>query len=281
MAIAYINGSYNQEDSGSGQTSIAAASLSITTGNAIVIGVYTYSADPATPTDTAGNIFTKLGTYLDASNRRLSIWLALNVIGNAANVVTSTFASSNYPRIMVMQLSGVGSWDTSFSPDGNSDASSPYTSTADSTQSDGEWIVGIFDCTGNGPYTDYGSSVVRVNTAGAWYDACLATALVSTAGSASVQVGGTGVTTAYIYTKALKPAASIEQEGFRPRNDDGTEATATWKADQDTNITLAADTAFRLRFLLKATGNPDSINAQAEARVEPSGGAFGAWGKIN
>jgi len=76
-------------------------------------------------------------------------------------------------------------------------------------------------------------------------------------------------------------STAIEQEGFRPRNDDGTEATATWKADQDTNITLAADTAFRLRFLLKATGNPDSIDAQVEARVKPSGGAFGAWGKIN
>jgi len=75
--------------------------------------------------------------------------------------------------------------------------------------------------------------------------------------------------------------AIIEQEGFRFRNDDGSESAATWKANQDTNITLAADTAFRLRFLLKATGNPDSIDAQAEARVKPSGGAFGAWEKIN
>ena len=76
-------------------------------------------------------------------------------------------------------------------------------------------------------------------------------------------------------------SASIEQKNFRLRNDDDSESAATWKASQDTNITLAADTAFRLRFLLKATGNPDSIDAQAEARVKPSGGAFGAWGKIN
>ena len=59
-------------------------------------------------------------------------------------------------------------------------------------------------------------------------------------------------------------SATIEQEGFRPRNDDGTEATATWKANQDTNITLAADTAFRLRMLLNATGDPASIGAQLE-----------------
>jgi len=78
----------------------------------------------------------------------------------------------------------------------------------------------------------------------------------------------------------VSPTA-IEQKNFRFRNDDDSEPAATWKANQDMNITLAADTAFRLRFLLKATGNPDSIDAQAEARVKPSGGAFGAWEKIN
>jgi len=82
-----------------------------------------------------------------------------------------------------------------------------------------------------------------------------------------------------VYT--AEGSATIEQEGFRFRNDDGSESAATWKANQDTNITLAADTAFRLRFLLKATGNPDSIDAQAEARIKPSGGAFGSWEKIN
>ena len=82
-------------------------------------------------------------------------------------------------------------------------------------------------------------------------------------------------------TSWRETGAVIEQEGFRFLNDDGDETTATGKANQDVNINLAADTAFRLRFLLKATGNPDSINAQAEARVKPSGGAFGAWEKIN
>jgi hypothetical protein len=76
-------------------------------------------------------------------------------------------------------------------------------------------------------------------------------------------------------------AASIEQEGFRFRNDDGSESAATWKANQDTNITLAADTPFRLRKLLNATGDPASIGSQLEYRYKPSGGAFGSWGKVN
>jgi len=79
----------------------------------------------------------------------------------------------------------------------------------------------------------------------------------------------------------VSAAATIEQEGFRFRNDDGDEDGATWKANQDVNITLAADTAARIRMLLNATGDPDSIGAQLEYRYKPSGGAFGSWTKVN
>jgi hypothetical protein len=75
-------------------------------------------------------------------------------------------------------------------------------------------------------------------------------------------------------------SAAIDQEGFRFRNDDGSESAATWKANQDTNITLAANTAFRLRELLNAIGDPASINAQLEVRYKPSGGAFGSYVKV-
>jgi len=79
----------------------------------------------------------------------------------------------------------------------------------------------------------------------------------------------------------VSAAATIEQEGFRFRNDDGDEDGATWKANQDTNISLAADTAARIRMLLNATGDPASIGAQLEYRYKPSGGAFGSWTKVN
>jgi hypothetical protein len=75
-------------------------------------------------------------------------------------------------------------------------------------------------------------------------------------------------------------SATIEQEGFRFRNDDGSESAATWKANQDTNITLAVNTAFRLRELLNAIGDPASISAQLEVRYKPSGGAFGSYVKV-
>lgn len=41
-----------------------------------------------------------------------------------------------------------------------------------------------------------------------------------------------------------------EQEGFRFRNDDGSESGATWKAAQDTNANVQVSQNFRLRFLI-------------------------------
>jgi hypothetical protein len=69
----------------------------------------------------------------------------------------------------------------------------------------------------------------------------------------------------------------LEQEGFRFRNDDGSESAATWKAAQDTNINLAAATVTRLRFLINATGDPTERQFKLEYRHKPSGGSFGIW----
>jgi hypothetical protein len=50
----------------------------------------------------------------------------------------------------------------------------------------------------------------------------------------------------------------MEQEGFRWRDDDGTEATANWRQNQDVDDSIAIETNIRLRFLLNSTGDYDS-----------------------
>lgn len=60
--------------------------------------------------------------------------------------------------------------------------------------------------------------------------------------------------------------ASLEQEGFRFRADDGDEDGATWLASQDTDISRAADTNTRLRMLLNGTDDPGSAQYQLEWR---------------
>jgi hypothetical protein len=52
--------------------------------------------------------------------------------------------------------------------------------------------------------------------------------------------------------------SSIEQEGFRFRNDDGSETTATAAGAQDANVTAPLSANLRLRALLNATGDPAS-----------------------
>lgn len=66
----------------------------------------------------------------------------------------------------------------------------------------------------------------------------------------------------------VEPAASLayEQEGFRWRNDDGSESAATWAATQDTDITAAAGEARRLRMLTNVSGDAPSEGLKLQYR---------------
>lgn len=61
-------------------------------------------------------------------------------------------------------------------------------------------------------------------------------------------------------------SGTVEQEGFRFRNDNGTETTATWLAAQDTNITQPKSTNTRLRFVLNSTLDRGAETYQLEYR---------------
>ncbi len=73
-------------------------------------------------------------------------------------------------------------------------------------------------------------------------------------------------------TLVTPDTATIEQEGFRWRNDDGDEDGATWAAAQDTDISAPVSENRRLRVLLNATDDPGSTQFQLEYRL--SGGTF-------
>jgi len=71
---------------------------------------------------------------------------------------------------------------------------------------------------------------------------------------------------------------ALQQEGFRWRNDDGNEAAATWRQNQDVNDAVGRNTNIRLRVLVNATGDPASAQYQLEYK-ETSGGAE-AWRQV-
>lgn len=79
--------------------------------------------------------------------------------------------------------------------------------------------------------------------------------------------GGQTVNIDYIAVKVyyLLPP-SLEQEGFRWRNDDGSESAASWAAAQEAQLTRAKETAARLRVLVNATNDPDSQQFRLEVR---------------
>ncbi len=58
--------------------------------------------------------------------------------------------------------------------------------------------------------------------------------------------------------KGVAVASTLDQEGYRWRNDDGSESAATWLASQDADITQPAETNTRLRTLLNSTGDPST-----------------------
>ncbi|QQS15430.1 MAG: hypothetical protein IPK84_03610 [Candidatus Moraniibacteriota bacterium] len=63
---------------------------------------------------------------------------------------------------------------------------------------------------------------------------------------------------------AFTEISPIEQEGFRFRNDDGSESAATWMQNQDTNASQYKNTNVRLRMLLDTPSDPISIPFRLE-----------------
>lgn len=61
-------------------------------------------------------------------------------------------------------------------------------------------------------------------------------------------------------------SVSIEQEGSRGVNDDGSESTATFKAAQDTNVSVVPGQTTRLRIIINATGDPASEQYKLQYR---------------
>ena len=67
----------------------------------------------------------------------------------------------------------------------------------------------------------------------------------------------------------LAASFTVDQEGYRWRNDDEGEATATWAtAAQDATATVNLETNIRLRALINATGDPATANYQLEYRKQ-------------
>jgi hypothetical protein len=71
-----------------------------------------------------------------------------------------------------------------------------------------------------------------------------------------------------------------DQAGFRGRNDDGDEATATWKQPENTNWSQAVDENFRVRFVVDDTAYGNVISATQIMRLQRRLNA-GTWTNVD
>lgn len=89
-------------------------------------------------------------------------------------------------------------------------------------------------------------------------------------GATSVTIDGTlSASAEYCHVAFSLPAgvsASLEQEGFRWGNDDGSESAHTWAAAQDANITAPAGQTRLLNMLVNVTGNPGAKTFKLQFR---------------
>ena len=226
MAIAIANSNLYHASAGWGSAGVQRAPLgpatfSATTGNTIVVAVAWRHADGSTDTapydgpnadNATVNTYTKAATYSNG-DWSVSIWTSVNITGFTDGWVTGRFATptNNYPRVFVVELSGVDSVDTGYAASGSS-TSSPTSPGSDSTAVANEWLIGIWEIQWTGTSTTYGTSDGSENLH--TEDAtdlfiAFATKPIASAGSASIALTTTNTTdTTNSLAIALKPTGS-------------------------------------------------------------------------
>jgi hypothetical protein len=192
MAVpAYVNG-VTRFDNSYGPTYSDLPSFSCTTGNTIVVMALVYQSPSRTITgvsDTAGNSYSSIGTYTPGDGANIAMFAAYGITGNASNVIRVSF-SGNFQVAFTaaVQLEGELSLDSGYTPAGNDDSTSPYTTTEGTTGGNDRIVVGaFFDAIDSVPsYSSSSPSVLRL-TGGSNYFA-IATNDAASSGSWSVSV---------------------------------------------------------------------------------------------
>jgi hypothetical protein len=145
-------------------------------------------------------------------------------------------------------------------------------------------LASIGNCGGTGHLTSltFANQFVNIGSVSATSIDCrlLSTAdLVDAgvaAGSITVDIIGQSRSSPDIGAWEWSPPGTLEQEGFRFAEDDGSESSASWIAAQDTNITRQLTTNTRLRIIINSTGNSSATNYRLE--YQESGGN---WRKVD
>ena len=237
--------------------------------NSLLVCVFAYATDgtPSPSISSTGLTFTDRVV----GQAGVRIWTA-PIASSSARTVTATDGQSGF---------GAGAWLKVFVVTGQH--ATPVGNTGSGTATGDTSVNGYTSSADN----SWGFAVARVsnalNTPSSTddetahttdpdvYGMSLAKAAATSTASTTVtfNLGHTNGSAAWQWAAIeIVPAdtSTVEQEGYRFRNDNGSETTATWRQSQDTADTAALDETVRLRMLLNSTGDRPTAQYQLEYR---------------
>lgn len=113
MAIAFVQRMAPNGATAAPASSVVTTAASTTTGNLLVVGIgRSQLANVSSVVDTAGNTWIQAINNSAYTTNRTDIWYAYNITGNAANIVTVTFALATvYAHVACYEFSGFSTTD--------------------------------------------------------------------------------------------------------------------------------------------------------------------------
>jgi len=282
MALAHANSDAGIDDTGTPTTTFSITlSFSLTVGRHLVL-VTSSMNDPITVSDDLGN------TYI-AQDNEYNVYCAYVDYSGTPTIDFSWTGNTQWPYVYAIEISGcstvqpmtifddvIGAMSTSTTcvtpllTDTRAGTLAIYKFYDQGTYGPGYW-TGCSAGTGLANYLEMNPAWPNV----VFYTATFASAPSNFSGQQTF----TGVERQYDAQWYLLTPFGLKQEGFRFRNDDGSETTATWKENQDVVETGPSDTAFRLRFLIESIGgDPPTSPYQLEYKRDDDPEAI--WKKV-
>ena len=251
---------------GTGDPATATFDSNVTAGNLIdVVCGWTSPGDeaPGTCTDGLSNTYTEITNcrIRDAGNgQSMGAFYAKNITGGACTVSVDFPGSASNTHLTITEWSG---GDTTAPLDQSTgqvqSGTSAPSSSAITPGANGELILSSMQDVSVGSVTITPESTAIENAGGtdgifSQYETQATAASISGDFSLSASRDTLCIVRTY---KVAGASATLEQEGYRIRNDDGSESAASWKAAQDTAVSMTLGAA-RVRVLLDATNDPVS-----------------------
>ena len=206
-----------------------------------------------------------------------SIWYLLEagIAAASTSVITPTYsATPDDQMIHAISYTGIdqtgGATTNPATAGAESNEATPNPLISDLTETDEGCVVAVRGTGNAAAHTWQADLTEQTDQLDASSGSSMADRLSTTSGNVNVEGTSASQNRGAQAVATFAPAlgATFEQEGFRWRNDDGSESAATWRQNQDVDDTVAKEVNIRVRVLSDATGNPDTATATLQYKLD-------------